>query len=117
MVPNLTGRVGHALRDLPHRRILQIAATDRAGDLREHTRLEEVVQDVAARIGDRADIVDRRLGLLRKARPCGSADSSCQLMPPTFFVVMRIAVGADVEAGRLPARAGSDDTASSYCSR
>ena len=63
--------LGHALRRLPHRGVLQVAAPDRADDAREHARLEEVVQDVPARIGDRADLVDRRARLARRSPPCG----------------------------------------------
>ena len=56
-------------------RILQVARPQGADDARKHARLEKVVQDVAARIGDGADIVDR--GFQRVESPtCGSADSS-----------------------------------------
>ena len=90
--------LGHALRHFPHRGVLQIAAADRPDDLRKHPRFEEVVQDMAARIGDGADIVDRGLRFL--AEPCHMRDRiALPAHAADFFVVMRIAVGADVQPG------------------
>ena len=92
--------VGEALRDLPHRGVLQIAAPDRTGDARKHPRFEKVMQDVAARIGDGADIVDRGLGLGGKARHVGER-IALPAHAAHFLVVVGVAVGADVEAGGL----------------
>ena len=58
------------------------------------------MQDVAARIGDRADIVDRRLRLRREARHVGQR-IALPAHAADFLVVMRVAVGDDVEAGDL----------------
>jgi hypothetical protein len=45
---------GETLRGFPHRGVLQVAAADRAHHLRQHPRLERIVQDVAAREADGA---------------------------------------------------------------
>ncbi len=55
--------LGEALRRLPHRGVLQIAAPDRAGDDRHDPRFQIVVQDVAARKQDAAAAGRRRLGM------------------------------------------------------
>ena len=47
----------HPLRRFPHRRILQIAWPQGTDNAREHARLFKVMQDVAARISNGADIV------------------------------------------------------------
>ena len=55
---------GHALGSFPHRGVLQVAAAHRADDPGKDTGLERVMQDVTARIGRSADIIDCRLRLL-----------------------------------------------------
>ena len=90
--------LGHALRRLPHRGVLQIAAADFVDHLREDAGFQEVVQDVAARIGDGADIVDGRLGSLREAGHVGER-IALPAHAAYFLVVMGVAVGTDVEAG------------------
>ena len=72
----------------------------RADDLRKDPGLEEIVQDMAARVSDRADLVGGRLRHAgepvhvreRIALPAHARD---------LLVIMRISVGADVEAGDL----------------
>src|SRR5262249_2349021 len=74
------------------------AAPDRPHDPGKHARFEKVVQDMPARIGDSADLVDHRLRQFGKtvhvgqriALPAHAAD---------LLVVVRVAVGQDVEAG------------------
>ena len=98
MVPNLTGRLVMRCAVFHIARVLQPAAADRADDVRKHARFEEVVQDVPARIGDRADLVGRRLGDLGKAVHVGER-IALPAHAADFLVVMRVAVGDDVEAG------------------
>ncbi len=91
---------GQALGHFPHGGVLQVAGPDGSHDLGKDAGFEIIVQDVSARKGDRADIVDRRLGgrveprhvRQRIALPAHAAD---------FLVVVRIAVGADIKARRL----------------
>ncbi len=98
MVPNLTGFL------VSRCAVFHIAAYCRSprpigpDHLREHPRLEQIVQDMAAREADGAEVVDRGRGRFVEARhvprrialPAHAAD---------LFVVMRVAVGADVEPG------------------
>ena len=93
--------LGEALRRLPHRGVLQIAAADRPGDRRHHPRLQIVVQDVPARKADAAAAGRRRPRIAvveaghvveRIAGPALAAD---------VVVEPAVAVGEDVEAGEL----------------
>ena len=93
--------LGDALRRLPHRGVLQIAAADRADDRRHHARFQIVVQDVAARKPDAAAPGRRRQRMVvveaahvvrRIAGPALAAD---------VVVEAAVAVGDDVEAGEL----------------
>ena len=100
MVPNLTGRLVMRCAVFHIGGVLQPAAPDRADDPRENARFEKVVQDMAARIGDRLDLVDLRLGDLGKAVHVGER-IALPAHAADFLVVVRIAVGDDVEAGDL----------------
>jgi hypothetical protein len=56
---------GEALRRLPHRGVLQIAASDRPGDHRHHPRFKIIVQDMTARKPNAAAAGRRRHRMLR----------------------------------------------------
>ncbi len=92
---------GEALRRLPHRGVLQIAAADRSGDDRHDARFQIVVQNVAARKPDAAAAGRRRHRMLdveaahvvrRIGGPALAAD---------VVVEAAIAVGDDIEAGEF----------------
>src|ERR1700731_3075646 len=58
---------GHpALGGLPHGGVLEPPSPYGADNLRKHPRFEEIVEDMAARIGDRADLVGGRLRHFRE---------------------------------------------------
>jgi hypothetical protein len=92
--------LGQALRRLPHCGVLQPAAPHRPDDPGKNARLEKVMQDVPARIGDGADLVGHRLRQLRKPVHVGKR-IALPAHAPDLFVVMGVAVGADVEARRF----------------
>ena len=91
---------GQALRHLPHRGVLQTAGPHRSHDPGKDAGFEVIVQDVAAREGRAADTVDRRRG---DRVETGHVPQRIALPAhaPDFLVEVRIAVGADVEAGDL----------------
>ena len=93
--------LGHALRGLPHRGVLQVAAPDRADDARHHARLQVVVQDVAGREGQAALAGERRARIV----VVEAAHVARRIVGPALaadvLVEMRVAVGDDVEAGEL----------------
>jgi len=87
---------GQTLRHLPHGSVLQVAWPHGSHDLGKDAGFEIVMQDVSARKSHRADIVNCRLRnrveprhvRQRIALPAHAAD---------FFVIVRIAVGTDIE--------------------
>jgi hypothetical protein len=88
--------LGHALRRLPHRRVLQGAAPYRPDDPREHARLKKIVQNMPARIGDGADLVGGGLWRFGKAVHVGER-IALPAHAADLLVVVRVAVGEDVE--------------------
>jgi hypothetical protein len=100
--------LGHALRGLPHRGVLQAAAPNRPDDAGKHARLEKVVQDVPARIGDGADLVEHRLRLLGETIHVGER-IALPAHAAHLLVVMGVSVGDDVEpCGFLRAQEAGD---------
>ncbi len=92
---------GEALRRLPHRGVLQIAAADRAGDDRHDARFQIVVQDVAARKPDAAAAGRCR----HRMRDVEAAHVVRRIGGPALaadvVVEMSVAVGDDIEAGNF----------------
>ena len=91
---------GQALRRLPHRGVLQVAAGDRADDARHDAGFEIVVQDMAGR--------ERQSALARRRRlrvAIESAHVARRVVGPALTadigIEMGVAVGDDVEARNL----------------
>ena len=92
---------GEALRRLPHRGVLQIAAPERAGDDRHDARFEVVVQNVAARKHDAAAAGRRRRRVLRVEPAHVVRRIGGPTLAADVVVEAAVAVGDDVEAGQL----------------
>ena len=93
--------LGEALRGLPHRGVLQVAAPERSGDHRHDARFQIIVQDVAARKPDaaapgrrrhRMRDVEARHVVGRIGGPALAAD---------VVIEAAVAVGDDVETGEF----------------
>jgi len=97
--PELDRFSSKPLRRLPHRGVLQIAGADGPDDLGQDARFEEVVQNMPAR-GSSPHLVRARL---RRCREAGHVRQRIALPAHAadLLVEMRVAIGTDVEAGRL----------------
>jgi hypothetical protein len=98
--PEFDRLLGHALRHLPHRGVLQFAARHRPRDPGHHPRFQVIMQDVTRRKHEAALARRSRLRILVEA-----AHVARRIVRPTLAadvgIEMGITVGDDVEPGEL----------------